>query len=36
VIFVLRDGSVIEHGSHDELMEQKGFYYSLHNSQFEG
>ncbi len=36
VIFVLRDGSVIEHGSHDELMAQKGFYYSLHNSQFEG
>ncbi len=36
VIFVLRDGSVIEHGSHDELMAAKGFYYSLHNSQFEG
>ncbi len=36
VIFVLRDGCVIEHGNHDELMEKKGFYYSLHNSQFEG
>ena len=36
VIFVLRDGRVIEHGNHDELMSQKGFYYSLHNSQFEG
>ena len=36
VIFVLQNGCVIEHGSHDELMEQKGFYYSLHNSQFEG
>jgi len=34
VIFVLRDGRVIEHGSHDELMEQKGFYYSLHSAQF--
>lgn len=34
VIFVLKDGRVIEHGNHDELMEQKGFYYSLHNSQF--
>lgn len=34
VIFVLRDGRVIEHGNHDELMNQKGFYYSLHNSQF--
>lgn len=36
VIFVLRDGRVIESGNHDELMAQKGFYYSLHNSQFEG
>ena len=36
VIFVLRDGRVIEHCNHDELMAQKGFYYSLHNSQFEG
>lgn len=34
VIFVLKDGRVIEHGNHDELMQQKGFYYSLHNSQF--
>ena len=34
VIFVLKDGRVIEHGSHDELMEQKGFYYSLHSAQF--
>ena len=34
VIFVLRDGSVIEHGSHDELMEAKGFYYSLHCSYY--
>ena len=25
VIFVLRDGRVIEHGSHDSLMAQKGF-----------
>ncbi len=36
VIFVLRDGCVIEEGSHEELMAMKGFYYSLHNSQFEG
>ncbi len=34
VIFVLRDGRVIEHGSHDELMSAKGFYYSLHSAQF--
>ena len=36
IIFVLRDGRVIESGNHDALMAQKGFYYSLHNSQFEG
>ncbi len=34
VIFVLRDGRVIESGNHDSLMKQKGFYYSLHNAQF--
>ena len=34
VIFVLRDGRVIEHGNHDELMAKKGFYHSLHNAQF--
>ena len=34
VIFVLKDGRVIEHGNHEELMAAQGFYYSLHNSQF--
>ncbi len=34
IIFVLKDGRVIERGTHDELMEQKGFYHSLHNAQF--
>ncbi len=34
VIFVLKDGAVIEHGSHDELMAKKGFYHGLHNAQF--
>lgn len=34
VIFVLRDGAVIEHGTHDELMAAGGFYYSLHSAQF--
>ena len=34
VILVLRGGEVIEHGNHDELMAQKGFYYSLFQSQF--
>lgn len=34
VILVLRDGKVIEQGSHDELMKAGGFYSSLYNSQF--
>ena len=34
VIFVLKDGRVIEHGTHDELMAAGGFYYSLHSAQF--
>ena len=35
VIFVLKDGRIIEKGTHDELMAAEGFYFSLHNSQFE-
>lgn len=34
VILVMRDGNIIEHGSHKELLKQKGFYYELYNSQF--
>ena len=34
-ILVMKDGNVIEQGSHSELLEQKGFYYTLYNSQFE-
>lgn len=34
VILVMRDGSIIEQGSHAELMNQKGFYAELYNSQF--
>lgn len=33
-ILVLKDGDIIEKGSHEELMEQGGFYKSLYNSQF--
>ena len=33
-ILVLNDGEIIERGSHDELVEQKGFYYGLYTSQF--
>ncbi|MCQ2798362.1 MAG: ABC transporter ATP-binding protein/permease [Bacilli bacterium] len=34
LIVVLKDGEIIEMGNHDELMEKKGFYNSLYNSQF--
>ncbi len=34
VILVLKDGSIIEQGEHDELLEKKGFYAKLYNSQF--
>ncbi len=35
VILVMNKGKIIEQGSHDELLEKRGFYYSLYNSQFE-
>lgn len=35
IILVMKDGDVIESGDHETLMEQKGFYCSLYNSQFE-
>lgn len=34
LILVMRDGNIIEQGSHDQLMEQGGFYADLYNSQF--
>ena len=34
LILVMRDGNVIEKGNHTELLEKKGFYYTLYNSQF--
>jgi ATP-binding cassette subfamily B protein len=33
-ILVMKDGNIIEQGSHTELLEAHGFYYELHNSQF--
>ena len=33
-ILVVNDGDVIEQGTHEELMLQKGFYYQLYASQF--
>ncbi|MBK5254336.1 MAG: ABC transporter ATP-binding protein [Peptostreptococcaceae bacterium] len=35
MILVINEGDIIEKGSHDELMEQDGFYADLYNSQFE-
>ena len=35
VIMVLDHGRIIERGSHDELMEEKGEYYQLYNGMFE-
>ena len=36
VILVMKDGNVIEKGSHEELLAAGGFYTSLYNSQFAG
>jgi ATP-binding cassette subfamily B protein len=35
LILVLKDGDIIESGTHDELLEKEGFYAELYNSQFE-
>ena len=34
VILVMNAGNIVEQGSHTELLEKKGFYYKLYNSQF--
>lgn len=34
VILVMRDGNIIEQGNHETLLEQKGFYAELYESQF--
>ena len=35
-ILVMRDGNIIEQGSHEQLLKQNGFYATLYNSQFAG
>jgi ATP-binding cassette, subfamily B, multidrug efflux pump len=36
IILVMKDGIIVEHGSHNELLAAKGFYATMYNSQFEG
>lgn len=35
VILVVKDGKIIEQGSHRELLDKKGYYYELYSKQFE-
>lgn len=35
LILVMKDGDIVEQGTHDELIAQNGFYADLYNSQFE-
>ena len=34
LILVMKDGNIIEQGTHSSLLEQNGFYSELYNSQF--
>lgn len=36
LILVMRDGNIVEQGTHDVLLKQNGFYASMYNSQFAG
>lgn len=36
MILVMKDGDIIESGTHDELLAKGGFYAKLYNSQFDG
>ncbi|MNP86185.1 putative ABC transporter ATP-binding protein [compost metagenome] len=35
VILVLKEGDILESGSHEELLAKNGFYAELYNSQFD-
>ncbi len=35
LILVMRDGDIVEQGTHEELLEKNGFYATLYNAQFE-
>ena len=34
LILVVKDGNIIEQGTHQELLNKHGFYFELHNSQY--
>jgi ATP-binding cassette, subfamily B, multidrug efflux pump len=36
LILVMKNGDIVEQGKHVELLERRGFYAELYNSQFEG
>ena len=36
LVLVIHEGQIIERGTHDELLAQRGFYYHLYMSQFKG
>ena len=36
MVLVINNGEIIERGTHEELLEKKGFYYNLYMSQFKG
>ena len=35
-VLVIRDGEIVERGTHESLIAEKGFHYSLYMSQFKG
>ncbi|MFO7917274.1 MAG: ABC transporter ATP-binding protein [Anaerolineae bacterium] len=35
-VMVVKDGEIIERGTHEELLARQGFYYTLYTSQFKG
>jgi ATP-binding cassette subfamily B protein len=35
LILVMNEGDIVEQGTHEDLLEKKGFYADLYNSQFE-
>jgi ATP-binding cassette subfamily B protein len=34
-VLALRDGEIVERGTHEDLLARRGFYYELYNSQFQ-